>query len=225
MIWIEIIGWMAALSTLGAYSMRTMLPLRMVAILSNLLFLTYGTLTGVYPMLVLHAVLLPFNSYRLWEILRDRRVMKQARADGTDPLHKIGPLLKITRVEAGAYVFHKGDAVDHLYVLKSGQVLLEGIDVTLNAGDVFGEIAFFTDEKRRTLSARCMTPCEIAYVDEGTFLKLYYQDPSFGLHMMKLTTRRLVDGMKRRPEAYLEQPSPTSGTGSESPPETPATGP
>lgn len=224
MIWIEIIGWLAALSTLGAYSMRTMLPLRIVAINSNLLFLTYGYLTEVYPMLVLHAVLLPFNSYRLWEILRDRRAMKQARTDAADPLLNIGPLLRTQRLKAGNYVFHRGDRVDHLYVLKSGRVLLEGIDVTLSAGDVFGEIAFFTDEKQRTLSARCMDPCEVAFVDEQTFLKMYYQDPSFGLHMMKLTTRRLVDGMKRRPEAYLAPPSPTSGTGSESPPQSPATG-
>lgn len=208
MIWVEVIGWLAALSTLSAYSMRTMLPLRMIAIVSNMLFLSYGYMTSVYPMLALHCLLLPFNCYRLWEILRDTRRMRNVRGGTANPFDRLRPLLKTTRLEAGSYVFHKGDRVDHLYVLRSGRILLEGIDVTLTEGEIFGEIAFFTDNKQRTLSARCLEPCEVAFIDESTFLKLYYQDPAFGLLVMKLTTRRLVDGMRRRPEAYVNPQTP-----------------
>ena len=45
------------------------------------------------------------------------------------------------------------------------------------------------------ISVQSMTnteTCDVAYVDEATFLKLYYQDPSFGLYVMKLATRRLL---------------------------------
>lgn len=207
MLWIEAIGWGAALLTMSAYSMRTMLPLRLVAIFANLSFATYGYLTEIYPTLVLHLALFPFNCFRLYQILNDTRQMKRVRAGAGNPFENLGALLKTRNLEAGDYVFRKGDTVDHLYYLRSGRIALEGIDVTLTTGEMFGEIAFFTDEKQRTLSAKCIEPCEVAYIDEATFLKLYYQDPSFGLELMKLTTRRLVDGMHRRPEACTPQTS------------------
>jgi hypothetical protein len=202
MVWIEALGWIAAALTLLAYTMRTMLPLRMVAIGANVFFISYGYLAEVYPTFGLHLVLLPFNSYRLWEILRTKRDLEKIR-EGRDPLAALTPLLSVQAHGDGAHVFHKGDPADHLYVLRKGRILLEEIGVELQAGDVFGEIAFFTDEKERTVSARCLGPCDVAHVNEATFLKLYYQDPSFGLYIMKLATRRLVDGIRRNPEAYL----------------------
>jgi hypothetical protein len=201
-LWIEAIGWAAAGLTLAAYSMRTMLPLRMVAIGANVFFIAYGYLAEVYPTLGLHLALLPFNAYRLFEILRTRRDLKQVRA-GQDPLVLLEPLLSIQTHPRNSHVFRKGDRVDHLYVLKSGTILLEDIGVELSAGDIFGEIGFFTDEKERTVSARCLTECEVAHVDEETFMKLHYQHPSFGLYIMKLGTRRLVDGIRRNPAAYV----------------------
>jgi hypothetical protein len=45
--------------------MPTMLPLRFVAILSNILFLLYGYFAHIPPVLFLHATLLPINVARL----------------------------------------------------------------------------------------------------------------------------------------------------------------
>jgi len=152
---IELTGWIAAAFTLAAFGMRTMLPLRLAGIGANLAFIVYGALTPLYPVLVLHIVLLPFNGYRLWEILRARKRLKGITAEA-DVLEALGPYLSLTRFADGARVFAKGDRPDHLYILKSGTVLLEEIDVTLAPGDIFGEIAFFTDARERTVSARCV---------------------------------------------------------------------
>jgi hypothetical protein len=41
--------------------MKTMIPLRMIGICSNCMFILYGSLDGLYPVLVLHLILLPLN--------------------------------------------------------------------------------------------------------------------------------------------------------------------
>lgn len=201
MSWIDLLGWIAAGFTLLAHGMRTMLPLRIAGIGANLFFIAYSVSAGIVPTLALHVVLLPFNLYRLWEILRTRRDLKAVSADWS-ALEVLGPYLSVTRYGAGQPVFAKGDPPDHLYLLKSGRVLLEEINVELGPDEIFGEIAFFTDAREWTVSARCIGPCEIARINEETFLKLYYQNPAFGLYVMKLATRRLMEGMAKRPLAY-----------------------
>jgi len=58
---IEILGYLGALLTLGTYSMNTMIPLRVVALCANCLFIVYGYMAPVYPQLLLHGLLLPLN--------------------------------------------------------------------------------------------------------------------------------------------------------------------
>jgi CRP/FNR family transcriptional regulator, cyclic AMP receptor protein len=201
MIWIEVLGWIAAILTLLAYSMRTMLPLRVIAIAANLFFIAYGALAQVYPNLVLHLLLLPFNIYRLAEILRMTRRVRRARSGEFD-VRWISQLLPARGFADGDILFRKGDPPDNLYYLVSGRIRLAETDMTLEAGAVFGEIAFFSDAKERTLTAVCDGPCQIVMIDEGSFMQLYYQNPAFGMYIVRLISRRLLDGMSRSPDAY-----------------------
>jgi hypothetical protein len=61
----DLVGYAAASAVLASFLMRSMVPLRLVAILSNILFLTYGYLAHIHPVLLLHAALLPINIARL----------------------------------------------------------------------------------------------------------------------------------------------------------------
>ena len=65
----EFIGWLAASLTLLAFSQRSMLPLRIAAIGSNLSFISYGIMAHLYPVMVLHVLLLPCNAFRLIQLL------------------------------------------------------------------------------------------------------------------------------------------------------------
>jgi CRP/FNR family transcriptional regulator, cyclic AMP receptor protein len=47
-----------------------MLPLRIVAICSNVLFATFGALAHIYPILVLHIILCPINVVRLFAVAK-----------------------------------------------------------------------------------------------------------------------------------------------------------
>jgi hypothetical protein len=62
---IEVLGYAASSAVLATFMMRTMLPLRLVAIASNILFILYGYLAHIPPILLLHVALLPINAVRL----------------------------------------------------------------------------------------------------------------------------------------------------------------
>ncbi len=62
---IDALGYAASIAVLATFLMPTMLPLRVVAILSNILFLLYGYFAHIPPVLFLHATLLPINVARL----------------------------------------------------------------------------------------------------------------------------------------------------------------
>ena len=76
--WMEMFGYLGALLTLTTFSMKTMLHLRIVGIVSNLAFITYGVLGHVYPVLLLHLTLLPLNAWRLQQLLRLTRQIRNA---------------------------------------------------------------------------------------------------------------------------------------------------
>jgi hypothetical protein len=61
----EPIGYRASLLVLATFCTRGVIALRAVAIASNVAFVVYGWLVGIDPVLVLHLVLLPTNSWRL----------------------------------------------------------------------------------------------------------------------------------------------------------------
>ena len=76
MSWIDGVGYAAALAVLGSFCMSTIVSLRILAIISNVLFALYGVLAQLYPVFLLHSILLPVNVFKLarmkWLALGDR---------------------------------------------------------------------------------------------------------------------------------------------------------
>ena len=70
MSWIDYVGFLAALTVLATFCMDTILPLRGLAILSNILFIVYGIGEQLYPVLLLHALLLPINISKIVQLVR-----------------------------------------------------------------------------------------------------------------------------------------------------------
>jgi hypothetical protein len=67
---LNLLGYAASATVLATFCMRTMLPLRIVAICSNVLFTTFGALAHIYPILVLHIILCPINVVRLFAVAK-----------------------------------------------------------------------------------------------------------------------------------------------------------
>ena len=78
----EVFGYAPSGLVLSACTMRTMLPLRLLNIASNIAFIAYGLVAGLLPILLLHATLLPLNIHRAAELRRLIRKMQSAGTDG-----------------------------------------------------------------------------------------------------------------------------------------------
>jgi hypothetical protein len=67
----DIIGYVASALVLATFSMRSMRPLRLTAIASNLAFIAYAAIGSMPPILILHSILLPMNVMRLSQMDHD----------------------------------------------------------------------------------------------------------------------------------------------------------
>lgn len=174
---------------------KTMIPLRWLSVGGNVGFLIYGALHPSIPMLLLHGMLLPINIVRAVEMVRlTRRVRATSSADVGVWLK---PYMMRTRRKDGDVLFRKGDTADHLYFLAEGRIEVVEIGVFIQPGTMFGEIAFFAPDKKRTNTARCAGPCTVLTIDESTVNQLYYQNPDFGFQLMALVAGRLSADVRR----------------------------
>jgi CRP/FNR family cyclic AMP-dependent transcriptional regulator len=66
---LDYFGYVAAALVLLTFCMRSMRPLRIAALCSNIAFLVYGLGLGLAPVVALHLALLPINAFRLCQTL------------------------------------------------------------------------------------------------------------------------------------------------------------
>jgi hypothetical protein len=83
MTWPQFLGFLASGLVLLTFAMRTMAPMRVAAIASNLAFIAYGLSLGLTPVWLLHGILLPLNAWRLLEQRPRRRRRRGERRTGT----------------------------------------------------------------------------------------------------------------------------------------------
>ena len=65
----DLIGYLASGLVLLTFTAKSMLTLRILAILSNFAFICYGIVDSIIPILCLHLILLPLNVTRLVQLL------------------------------------------------------------------------------------------------------------------------------------------------------------
>jgi CRP-like cAMP-binding protein/multidrug resistance efflux pump len=193
---VEFAGYVAAGLVFATFCMKTMIPLRIVGITSNVAFLIYGSLAGLVPLLVLHGLLLPLNVWRLMQI---RVLVREVRkiAVGDLPLESLLPFMTPRRAGTGEVLFRRGDAAREMFYLLSGTVRLEELGKTLEPGAMLGEISMFSPRRERTATAVCDTDIELLSITADRVMQLYYQNPRFGFHVIRLITGRLIENLRR----------------------------
>ena len=194
--WVDGLGYLAAILVFMAFFTKAMLPSRFLSILSNLSFIGYGALAGLGPVFLLHCALLPLNVIRLWQL---RRLIAEVEvASRTDfSIDWLLPYMDRLSLAEGAALFRAGDEADRLFYIAKGTVELTEIDVQRGAGDMIGEIGVFSPYGRRTSSARCATACELLTISHQKVFDLYYQNPQFGIYLLRLITGRMVEEVDR----------------------------
>jgi CRP/FNR family cyclic AMP-dependent transcriptional regulator len=195
--WAELIGVAAACATLYAAHAKTIIPLRIAAVVGNFLAMLYSLSHGTYPTFLLNAALLPLNAVRLHamrKLIRDT----DAAAKGDLNADWLLPYTRPKHFKAGDIMMARGDYATAAYYIVSGEVEIVELGQTYGKGSLLGEIGLFASDGRRGLTIRCKTDVETARIDYDRFKELYFQNPQFGFRLLHLIVARLQE--TRAPE-------------------------
>lgn len=202
--WTEAFGYLGGLMTLTTFSMKTMLHLRMVGIAANLAFITYGVLGQVYPVLVLHLVLLPLNAWRLRQLLQLTRQIREI-AGSRLSMDWLKPFSRRKTSQAGETLFRRGDAAAEVLFVLGGRFRAVEADVPLGQGDVIGELGLVNREHRRTQTIVCEEAGSLLALTYDEVRQMYYQNPRFGFFFLDLVAERLMRDAERRAPAAADR--------------------
>jgi CRP-like cAMP-binding protein len=194
MTYVQVIGYTAAGLGILMFAMQTMIPLRITGLAHNVGQIAFGLLAGVYPTVIQHTILLPLNSYRLFEMLR---LIKQVKAasNGDHSLDWLKPFMTKRSVKAGETLFRKGDDAANMYFLMSGQLHVMEINVDLAPGAVVGELGMLAPGRKRTQTVVCTQEAQVLDMSYSRIEQLYFQNPRFGFYFLNLSTARLFENI------------------------------
>jgi hypothetical protein len=190
--WIAILGYVASASVLMTFCMSTMMPLRIAGIASNILFSAFGALAHIYPIMVLHLILLPVNTIRLIQIQRLVRGMQNAQS-GELSIESLLPFMSQREYATGHVLVRKDERADRMYYLVKGQVEVKEIKKVLGPGNVLGEIGVFARDQKRMATVQCISDCQILDLTQAKAKEIYYQNPAFAYAVLQVIISRLME--------------------------------
>jgi hypothetical protein len=173
----DYIGYIASALVSFTFCARTMIPLRIIALGSNVAFISYSGLLHLYPILILHSILFPLNAWRLTEILLlGSRVRAETNTNAI--FDALLPFAKRVIVHHGDVVIRKGDPADCLYLLLEGLAWVNDAEVALEPGSVFGEMGVLSHARLRTATVITKTDCALGRVSTQDFGRVYFTNPA-----------------------------------------------
>jgi uncharacterized membrane protein (DUF2068 family) len=183
--------------------MRTMVPLRVSAIISDVFFIGYGVLSGTVTSLILYTLQLPINIFRLAQMLK---LVKKARvaAQGDLSMDWLKPFMTRRKYSKGDVLFRKGDRANEMFFTVTGKFLVTELGIELPPGRLVGELAFLSPDNRRTQSLECIEDGQMLAITYERLLEIYFQNPEFGYYFLRLSTERLLQNIARL-EGIIDQ--------------------
>ena len=199
---------------------RTIVPLRVIGIISMVFFIAYGALAGAVATFLLYLLSLPINVIRLRQMLT---LVKKARlsAQGDLSMDWLRPFMTPRKYKKGDILFNKGDIAKEMFYTISGNFLIKEIGIELPPGRVLGELGFIDPNNKRTATVESLENGEVLSITYDRLLELYFQNPEFGYYFLRLTTERLMQNIARLEVTNAEnkakllelQAAPKSSTG------------
>lgn len=183
--------------------MRTIVPLRVIGIISIAFFIAYGAVAGAVSTLLLYLLSLPVNIIRLRQMLS---LVRKARtsAQGDLSMDWLRPYMTPRKYRKGDVLFRKGDVANEMFLTVTGKFLVTEIGIELPPGRLMGELGFVAPKNRRTQTIECIETGDVLTITYETLLELYFQNPEFGYYLLSLTSERLLQNVSRL-EGVLEE--------------------
>jgi hypothetical protein len=175
---------------------RTIVPLRILGILSIVFFIGYGALAGAVATFLLYLLSLPINIIRLRQMLN---LVKKVRlsAQGDLSMDWLRPFMTPRKYKKGDVLFRKGDVAKEMFYTVTGRFLVKEIGIELPPGRIMGELGFIAPKNRRTQTVQSLEDGEVLTITYEKLLELYFQNPEFGYYFLRLTTERLMQNVAR----------------------------
>ena len=199
----NILALIGAIFFVATLLMRTMVPLRVTGIISDVFFIGYGVLSGTMTTLFLYLLLLPINIFRLGQMLK---LVKRARiaAQGDLSMDWLKPFMTRRQYRKGDVLFRKGDRANEMFFTVTGKFLVTELGIELPPGRLVGELGFLSPDNRRTQSLECTEDGQVLAITYERLLEIYFQNPEFGYYFLRLSTERLLQNIARL-EGIIDQ--------------------
>src|SRR6266403_4353175 len=189
----------ASVFVVATTTMRTMIPLRIFGILANVVLIATAIPSHNYLTIVLQAVMLSVNSYRLHQMLQlVRDVKKSVNSDLS--MEWLKPFMTERQCAAGEILYYKDEKAEDMAYIVSGRFKLVESGIELPVGAIVGELGMLSPSNTRTQSLECVEAGRILSVSYSKVEELYVQNPAFGFYFLRLASSRLFQNI-----ATLEQ--------------------
>src|SRR5271156_1583443 len=199
----------ASIFVVATLSMRTMIPLRVFAILTNILLIATSIPSHNYPTMILHAVLLPLNSYRLHQMLQLVRDVKRSVSSDLS-MEWLRPFMTERKCAAGEALFYKDEKAESMFYIVSGRYRLVESGIELPVGAIVGELGMLSPSNVRTQTLECIEGGTILSVTYSKVEELYVQNPAFGFYFLKLASARLFQNLGTLEQRLAQQTAAVS---------------
>ena len=203
----------ASIFVVATLSMRTMIPLRIFAILTNLVLIGTAIPGRNYPVILVQALVLVLNSYRLHQMLQlVRDVKKSVNSDLS--MEWLKPFMTERKCEAGEVLFYKDEKAEDMLYIVSGRFRLVESGIELPVGAIVGELGMLSPSNMRTQTLECIEGGLILSVSYSKVEELYVQNPEFGFYFLRLASARLFQNVATLEQRLAQQagPAPAAAT-------------
>jgi hypothetical protein len=192
----NVLALIGAIFFVATLLMRTIVPLRVAAIISDLFFVGYAVLAHSVTTFILYVLLLPINVVRLYQMIKLVRKAR-ASAEGDLSMDWLKPFMTRRKYQREEMLFRKGDKANEMMYIVTGKFRVTEIGVELGAGRMVGELGFLSPNNRRTQTVECIDQGEVLAITYDKLLEICFQNPQFGYYFLRLTSERLLENIAR----------------------------
>jgi len=197
----------ATVFVIATTTMRTMIPLRVFGILTNLIVIATAIPSRNYLLILVQALVLVVNSYRLHQMLQLVKDVKRSVSSDLS-MEWLKPFMTERKCKAGEVLFYKDEKAEDMLYIVSGRFRLVESGIELPVGAIVGELGMLSPSNVRTQTLECLEGGVILSVSYSQVEQLYVQNPAFGFYFLRLTSARLFQNIATLEQRIAQQTAP-----------------
>jgi CRP/FNR family transcriptional regulator, cyclic AMP receptor protein len=194
--WTDLFNSVGSLFIVATASTKTMVPLRVLAIIANCFLIVFYAVSHQWVPMVLQTAALPLNAWRLYQMLLLIQNVRSA-IRGNTSMDWLKPFMIGRHFKKGDILFAKGETANEMFCTVTGRYLLLELGIDVKPGHVVGELAMLAPDNRRTATLECVEAGDALSITYEQVEQLYYQNPTFGFYFLRLATARLFENISR----------------------------